>query len=214
MSKKPASDDDLFNLMGWVGAALTQWQQVEDAHYLFFLKLLGSPKPEVCSVIYFSPPTFESRRVMVDRVAHYTITGKEDKKSWKELHKRLETSASQRGKLAHYGLGFEVVQTGPNLIDFKLGRPRLEPSKHNKIAELKGQTLDTHHLTSREVREYIVTFIRLKNDLENFTKKVAVLQPQQGLGLLSGLFPFLGTEETQHLSLPTLPPLDGEPSDK
>jgi hypothetical protein len=82
MSKKPASDEDLFTLMGWVGAALTQWQQVEDAHYLFFLKILGAPKPEVCSVIYFSPPTFESRRVMVDRVAHYTITGKEDKKTW------------------------------------------------------------------------------------------------------------------------------------
>jgi hypothetical protein len=214
MSKKPASDEDLFTLMGWVGAALTQWQQVEDAHYLFFLKILGAPRPEVCSVIYFSPPTFESRRVMVDRVAHYTITGKEDKKAWKELHKRLETSASQRGKLAHYGLGFEVVKTGPNITDFKLGRPRLEPSKHNKIAELKGETPDTHHLTSKEVRGYIATFIQLKDDLEDFTKKVTVLQPQQGLGLLSSLWPFLGTEATQHLSLPTPPPLDSEPSDK
>jgi hypothetical protein len=198
MQKRPAlSDDDVFGLMGWVGAALTQWQRVEDAHYLFFLKILGAPKPEVCSVIYFSPPTFESRRVMVDRVAYHMIANKEDKKTWKELHKRLETAASQRGKLAHYALGFEIIKTGPNVTDFKLGLPRLEPSKHNKIAELKGETPDTYHLTSKQVRDYIATFIQLQNDLEHFTKTVPVLQPQQGLGLLSSLWPFLDTEATQ-----------------
>jgi hypothetical protein len=200
--------------MGFVGAALTQWQQVEDAHYLFFLKILGAPKPEVCSVIYFSPPTFESRRVMVDRVAQVTITNQADKKIWKKLNKRLEKAASHRGKLAHYGLGFEIIQTGPNATDFKLGDPLLKPSMHNKIAALKGEKPDTHRVTSQEVRGYIVDFIQLKDDLENFTKKVAAPQPQQGLGLLSALLPFLGTEETQHLSLPTPPPSGGEPSDQ
>jgi hypothetical protein len=70
---------------------------------------------------------------MVDRVAHYTITVKEDKKTWKELHKRLETSASQRGKLADYGLGFEIVKTGPNITDVKLGRPRLSLGRRDNV---------------------------------------------------------------------------------
>ena len=143
MSKEPSENPkreggDLFDLYGWMGAALTEWQRVEDAHYLFFLKILGAPKPEVCSVVYFSPPTFESRRVMVDRVAHYTIGEADHKKEWKKLNKRLEKCASQRGKLAHYGLGFEIIKTGPRWHDFEIGAPRLEPSKHNKIAALKG----------------------------------------------------------------------------
>jgi hypothetical protein len=210
----PESRSDLSFLMGFVGAALTQWQQVEDAHYLFFLKILGAPKPEVCSVIYFSPPTFESRRVMVDRVAQLTITGEDDKKIWKKLNQRLDKAASHRGKLADYGLGFEIIKTGPNATDFKLGYPRLEPSRHNKIAELKGEKPETRHLTSKEVRGYIIEFIELGDDLENFTKKIANPRPQQGLGLLSGLLPFLGTEETQHLSLPTPTPSGDEPSDQ
>jgi hypothetical protein len=127
-SEKPKQEgNDLFDLFGWMGAALTEWQRVEDAHYLFFLKILGAPKPEVCSVIYFSPPTFESRRVMVDRVAHYTLTEVEHKKEWKKLNKRLETCASQRGKLAHYGLGFEIVKTGPHFHDFEIGAPLTLP---------------------------------------------------------------------------------------
>jgi hypothetical protein len=210
----PKEQSDLSYLMGFVGAALSQWQQVEDAHYLFFLKILGAPKPEVCSVIYFSPPTFESRRVMVDRVAQVTLTDREDKKAWTQLTKRLGKGASHRGKLAHYGLGFEIIKTGPNPTDFELGDPRLEPSKHNKIAELKGEPHDARPITSKEVRGYIVEFIGLKDDLENFAKKIANPRPQQGLGLLSGLLPFLGTEETPHLSPPTPPPSGNEPFDQ
>jgi hypothetical protein len=208
------SRSDLSFLLGFVGAALTEWQQVEDAHYLIFLKILGAPKPQVCSVIYFTPPTFESRRVMVDRVAQVTITDEDEKKLRTKLNQRLDKAASHRGTLAHYGLGFEIIKTGPNATDFKLGEPRLEPSRHNKIAELKGEKLENRHLTSKEVQRCIIEFFTLKDDLENFTKRIENPRPQQGLGLLSNLLPFLGTKETEHLSLPTPTPLGKEPSDQ
>src|SRR5438309_6132274 len=115
MSKEPSENPkreggDLFDLYGWMGAALTEWQRVEDAHYLFFLKILGAPKEEVCSVLYFSPPSFESRRVMVDRVAQHALENSDHKKDWPKISKRLDAGASHRGRIAHYALDFEIIR--------------------------------------------------------------------------------------------------------
>jgi hypothetical protein len=211
---KVPADADLGNLFSWIGIAMTQWQEVEDAHYLLFLKLLGAPKPEICSVIYFSPPTFESRRVMVDRVAYYAITDAEHKKEWRELNKRMGDCAHDRGKIAHYRLDFEISIENIDPVKVKLGEPRLAPSSHNMIAALKGHTAEERLVTSTEIRGYIADFMGLKKDVEDFTKRVPFPPQQQGLGLLSNLLPFLGSEETTHLSLPTPKPSGDPPSEQ
>jgi hypothetical protein len=198
------------HLCAWMGLTLITWQAVEDAHYLLFFKLLGTPRPEICSVVYFSPPTFESRRVMTDRIAQITILEGDQKKEWKELNKKLEAAAAQRGKIAHYALDFEIKITGPGPDDFERGEPRLSRSKYNRITKSKAD--EEHHVTVAELRTYTDNFDALAKALDNFTEQVKVFLPQQGLNLLLGLSPFLGKESTAHLSLPTPSPSDDEPS--
>jgi hypothetical protein len=98
MSDPDKRVDEAKSLYGWMGLALSQWQDVENIHYLLFFKLLDAPTPEICSVIYFGIPTFESRRVMVDRVANCCLS-KELKTEWTKLDKRLVAGASARGQL-------------------------------------------------------------------------------------------------------------------
>jgi hypothetical protein len=92
---------DLRDLCAFMGMGLVSWQKVEDAHYLLFVKLIAAPKQEVCSVLYFSPPSFESRRVMVDRLAQVAISDAKVLKTWSKLNKDLGLQASNRGVLAH-----------------------------------------------------------------------------------------------------------------
>jgi len=76
---------DLRDLCAFMGMGLVSWQNVEDAHYLLFAKLIGAPKQEICSVLYFSPPSFESRRVLVDRLAQVGISDDEILRTWSKL---------------------------------------------------------------------------------------------------------------------------------
>lgn len=146
-----------------MGMALTRFQGIEDAHYLLFLKMLGAPKEEICSVLYFSPPTFESRRVMVDRVAQYALETKEQKAEWSKLNKSLGDAASDRGRIAHYSLDFEIRFRGPDLsADLEIGQPRLRPSRHNK---LKEGASPKNQLILREVMDHSVAFRKLVDRL-------------------------------------------------
>lgn len=147
---------------------------------------------------------------MVDRVAQIFLTDDDKKRQWKALNKRLDTAASHRGKVAHYGLDYEIISAGTSPDDIKLGDPRLRPSKHNKIAEMKGQSDEV--VTHTELREYVLEFLRLDQDLEKFTKSLDLPPPRQGLDFLSALLPPPGW-------IPKLPPnhlritpRDGEPS--
>jgi hypothetical protein len=201
------------DLYSWVGITITQWQRVEDEHYLLFLKMLGAPNPQIASIIYFSPPTFESRRVMVDRVAQVFLSDAEKKKEWKKLNDRLSGAASNRGQVAHYGLDYEIVSTGESPSDLRLGAPRLRPSKHNKIAEMKGQSHKV--LTSQKLRGYVLEFFRLEQDVNRFCNSLDLPPPRQGLDFLSALLPPPGwTPKLPPRHLRTIPPADepfGEP---
>ena len=86
--------------MGYMGVALTSWADVEEAHFLAFRKMMGSTKKEICSIIYFSIPSFEAKRVLVDRVATYYLAD-EFKKGWSKLDRELQQASAQRGMLAH-----------------------------------------------------------------------------------------------------------------
>jgi hypothetical protein len=208
------TDKDLSLLFQLMGMALTTWQGVEDAHYLFFLKILGAPKEEICSVLYFSPPTFESRRVMADRVAEHALGKTEDKKEWPKISKRLETGASHRGRVAHYALDFEFIwdSTVATLAQLTVGQPHLRPSRYNKLKAAKDQ------LTTKQISGYVLEFNKLRADVTNFTKRILLPEPRQGVGLLSGLGPPRGAPGRAHRTLAggylNSDPTDKPPSDR
>jgi hypothetical protein len=215
------TDQELSLLFQGMGMALTRWQGVEDAHYLLFLKMLGAPKEEICSVLYFSPPTFESRRVLVDRVAHYFLEDKAQKKEWSDLNKRLGDRASERGRIAHYSLSFDFKYRGPTLAHgVDVTNPHIRPSPHNKVAVLQGKTVESpkHRLTADEVLKYIESFTALERDVIAFTKKISLPQPQQGLGLLSFLERPLDSRTQARQTLaggyPNSDPTEKPPSDQ
>jgi hypothetical protein len=185
LTTKKLNDKDLPRLFQAMGVALTTFQGVEDAHYLLFLKMLGAPMEEVCSVIYFSPPSFEGRRVMVDRVAQHALEEKY-KNEWNALNKRLSKASEKRGRIAHYSLDFEWIDVPPvPPADFafgEMGKPRLRPSRYNR---LKDGDNPQHLLTIIEVAKSVSVFAQLRDDLNAFTAKVSLPRPRQGLGLLN-----------------------------
>src|ERR1700737_672274 len=84
--------------LAFIGLALTSWTIVEEQHFLLFRKMLSSISKEICSVLYFSPPSFESRRVLVDRVAQLYLPERH-LKEWDAINTDLADGASQRGRL-------------------------------------------------------------------------------------------------------------------
>lgn len=130
MPEPEREHNDYLHFMGYMGVALTSWADVEEAHFLAFRKMMGSTKKEICSIIYFSIPSFEAKRVLVDRVATYYLAD-EFKKGWSKLDRELQQASAQRGMLAHYGLDFEILAKTENedgSLSIEFGRPRLRPS--------------------------------------------------------------------------------------
>jgi hypothetical protein len=198
-----------------MGMGLVSWQKVEDTHYLLFVKLIGAPKQEVCSILYFSPPSFESRRVLVDRLVQVVITDAEILKTWSKLNKDLGSHASNRGSLAHYGLDYEIIHSTPEpSLNFKIGAPRLAQSRHNQIASLLGKKSNKQPLTIRDVRKFITGFVEIEEHLKEFTQSFQLPAPQQGLGLLQGLAPYFSSLAGSPPTHPSKPQPDGQSSAK
>jgi hypothetical protein len=192
----PDSDqrvDEASTLYGWMGLALSLWQDVENIHYLLFFKLLDAPKPEICSVIYFGVPTFESRRVMVDRVAQYGLAD-EFKKEWDSLNKRLVAGASARGAIAHYRLSYEIIIESEDPFKVGFGPARLVPAKYNRLAFGKKGPL----LLS-DLKQHTKDFIALKGNLSEFVRKVPFHPSRQSPNFLSALAPSFASEMSELL---------------
>jgi hypothetical protein len=209
----PDRTKDYMHFMGFMGLALTSWASVEEAHFLAFRKMMGQIKKEICSIVYFSIPSFEGKRVLVDRIATYYLADS-FKKEWSTLDKDLQTASSQRGMLAHYGLDFELLKRTEHedgALEMEFGPPRLRPSTYNEVFVIQGKTGDKHTLTLGKIRSYAESFSSLENRLADFTVRMQEATPQvsfsQALlpagGLLDGL---------RHLV--QSPPSDDTPSGK
>src|SRR5262249_12464502 len=153
---------------------------------------------------YFGVPSFEGKRVLVDRIAAYYLAD-EFKTEWSKLDKSLQAASSQRGMLAHYGLDFEIlnhIEREDGSLDIELGSPRLRPSSYNEVFVIQGKTGDKHTLKAEKIREYAVSFSELEKRLKDFTSGMREAQPQvsfsQALlpagGLLDGLRHLLPNE--------------------
>ena len=76
----PTQVRELFMAMA---AALVQWEHVEDELFLLLQKLLNYPNETICSVIFHGPPSFEGRRVLVNRIVDASMMPKDARTKWK-----------------------------------------------------------------------------------------------------------------------------------
>jgi hypothetical protein len=186
--------DEFQELCRHMGMTLAIWQRLEDEHFLLFVKLLGSPKREICSAIYHGIPSFEGRRMMVDRVASFSSLTADQRTEWERIHKALEVASTDRNKIAHYSVDYEILERTTNedgSMTFDLGSPHLRPSQHN-ILKVGSPDKPGYKLTPVEMKNYMDQFIQLAETLKTLSNLISVHPPQQGLGLGSGLLPYLG----------------------
>jgi hypothetical protein len=204
-----------------IGFAMMTWQDIEAAHFRLFLKMLGAPKKEVCSAIYYSVESFDARHKMVGRMAHYFMQADSyapHRAVWSGvdggLSKKVKDANENRNKLAHYGMDFDVIgQTerpdGSRVVE--LSNPRLQPYYENQVSRLLGRTPDRpeHNLSAKEISGYASLFQRVGAEIDDFQKSLTLPPPHQGIGLLAGLLPYLGSGEIPNPSPETpLPPAD------
>lgn len=212
MSEPDERTGTYVHFMAHMGVALTSWASVEEAHFRVFREMMGGTKREICSVIYFGIPSFEGKRVLVDRVSNYYLAD-EFRRDWSKLNADLQTASSQRGMLAHYALDFELLsetEREDGSISFAFGEPRLRPSTYNEIFVIQGKTGDRHVLTAEKIAPIIDDFQLLEKRLSDFARDMKEKPPSTEItqaplptgGLLDGLLQFN----------PNNPPAASEPS--
>jgi hypothetical protein len=188
MPSSEGNDSEFLDLCRHIGLALVVWQEVEEAHFELFVKMLGSDYNEVSAVVYFSVESFEARRKMVGNMAHYFLTAKADKTIWNDdkggLQKALKDANENRNKLAHYNVEEDLlnVDEEDGVVTVDLGPPRLRPHKWNLVSRLRGLTPDKpeHNLSVAEVAGYVREFRKLARRIRDFSSNLT-LPPQQGV---------------------------------
>jgi hypothetical protein len=188
MPSSEGNDSEFLDLCRHIGLALVVWQEVEEAHFGLFVKMLGSDYNEVSAVVYFSVESFEARRKMVGNMAHYFLTAKADKTIWNDdkggLQKELKDANENRNKLAHYNVEEDLlnVDEEDGVVTVDLGPPRLRPHKWNLVSRLRGLTPDKpeHNLSVAEVAGYVREFRKLARRIRDFSSNLT-LPPQPGV---------------------------------
>ena len=186
-----------------MGLAMHLWAGVEDALFLLFSSILRSPSETMDSIVFYSCPSFESKRVLTDRLSQKVLTS-EDHKRWESINKRLIDESSFRGKIAHYGIDHEVQNNNAILAallkdkappDPILGPPHLRRSKKNKISVGKKGQLTTD---SKDILKHCNSFSLLSDDIKSLSQSVKLshihLSPTPANSLSSFLH-YPGTQE-------------------
>ncbi|WP_315765486.1 MULTISPECIES: hypothetical protein [unclassified Bradyrhizobium] len=180
-----------------IGLALVTWQDVEDAHFRMFFKLLGAPDYSVASLVYHHTESFEGRHTMVGRLIEHSLKGKPRlRKLWSNekggLQKDVKEANRNRNKLAHYSHDFTVScveEMNDGSVTITFSDPRLQPSPYNMVSRLLGRTPDKeeHSLNAISVLGYTHNFAALARRLNDFCLELpdAVPNPnlQQKLGV-------------------------------
>jgi|SRR6202051_815190 len=175
-----AESDELQDFCYHMGLALVTWQDVEEAHFKLFFKLIGAPNAEIASLAYHSTESFAARHVMVGRMMdsflRNTTQDENVKKAWPNadgLNKRLKDAYLNRNKLAHYSRKIDMVSTqhleGGGMM-FKFSGSRLQASAYNSVSRVLGYTPDKpeHNLNIFTLINYTEEFRQLATDLDNF----------------------------------------------
>jgi hypothetical protein len=184
-----------------IGLALVTWQDVEEAHFKLFFKLIGAPNAEIASLAYHSLESFQARHTMVGRmVASFFKNTTQDesvKKTWGNdagLEKRLKDANQNRNKVAHYSWETDFVsethlEDGGVIVKFT--GPRLQPSAYNSVSRALGNTPDNpkHNLDEGTLRTYIGDFRRLATELDAFQRELKPWPLESDLARELGLPP-------------------------
>jgi len=164
-----------------MGIAIALWQWVEDRHFALFIKMLGAPNRDICSAVYHSTESFESRRIMVSRVADIFLkdTTKVLRTRWNELNKALKTGNENRNKIVHYSMEYEFAPNPDSRAGVVIGPPRLQPYPLNVVSRMIGRTPDRseHNLSIEEIKKSATEFRELVWQLLNF--EVDLTQQQE-----------------------------------
>ena len=170
----PTQVRELFMAMA---AALVQWEHVEDELFLLLQKLLNYPNETICSVIFHGPPSFEGRRVLVNRIVDASMMPKDARTKWKKLSERIASASKKRGQVAHFGLGFEVEFIGPREeMKYRLINPHLRPSLKNRLKSLQGSGYESSksRVTALKIAQYSQEFGAVRTEIDNFRKTLIV----------------------------------------
>jgi hypothetical protein len=159
-----------------LGYALCSWQNVEDAHFRLFLRMLNAPNWETCSAAYYSIESFDARHKMVSRVAHYFLKGnyfKSHRETWcgldGGLDKAIKDANTNRNKIAHYGPDFDDFEGDGELLT-GLRIPKFRPTQNNLVNRLIGRAGDKpeHNLNVGAIQKYGDQFRDLANHIGQF----------------------------------------------
>ena len=177
-----------------MGLALSGWAKVEDALFNLMVRVLRTLRVDAVSILYFSAPSFESRRVLVDRLVKQCVHDEHKNKKWTKISKRLGDASKNRGKLAHYGVTVPIsnkqeimaaILLGEKPI-FKRDKPELIPSEHNII---KSREVEKLSVSSSKILEFIKEFYNLEEELLGFKDSLPALPPAESLAPLQ--YPWL-----------------------
>ena len=182
-----------------IGLTLVTWQDVEEAHFKLFFKLIGAPNAEIASLAYHSLDGFQTRHTMIGRMVDSFLrnTSQDEavQRVWGNadgLQKRLKDANLNRNKVAHYSWETDFIsethlETGGVIVKFT--GPRLQASAYNSVSRALGYTPDKpeHNLNEGTLRTYIGDFRRLATELDAFQRdlKPWPLEPElaRALGL-------------------------------
>lgn len=170
----PKEVRELFTAMG---AVLVQWEHIEDELFLLLQKLLNYPNETICSVLFHGPPSFEGRRVLIDRVVEASLMPDDELAKWKKLSKQIARVSNLRGQLAHFGLGFEVEFIGPReQSKYRLINPHLRPSLKNRLKSLKGAGYENkeNRLSTLQVAKFSDEIGKVRSEIEAYRKSLIV----------------------------------------
>jgi len=184
-----------------IGLALVTWQDVEEAHFKLFFKLIGAPNAEIASLAYHAIESFTARHVMVGRMvdSFFKSTTQDEavRKKWQNadgLQKRLKDANLNRNKLAHYSWKTDFVsethlKTGGIFLRFS--GPRLQASAYNSVSRALGYTPDKpeHNLDIPALQTYTGEFLRLAVKLDDFQRDLKAWPLEPDLVRVLGLPP-------------------------
>jgi hypothetical protein len=184
-----------------IGLALVTWQDVEEAHFKLFFKLIGAPNGEIASLAYHSIEGFQQRHAMIGRMidAFFKNTKQDEvvKQTWGNadgLQKRLKAANLDRNKLAHYSWKTDFVSethlaTGGVIVKFS--GPRLQASAYNSVSRASGYTPDKpeHNLDIAAIQAYTGEFLRLAVKLDDFQRGLNTWPLEPTLAQVLGLPP-------------------------
>jgi hypothetical protein len=149
------------------GRAMLGWQYVEAELFLIFSSLIRGKDHHVVSAAYHAVVNLNSKLDMITEAIQVAFPETLLFSEWEKLRKKIQTSARNRNKLAHYMLLGHLPKQADGLVTLRLA-PSLHDARHKSRAEL-----DT-----KRIAAWDESFNELSHKIDAFGKELtAALSP-------------------------------------